>query len=87
MEFLDLNGKLVNDSEENLQQNPVNDDDEIIRDENNIITSEQEEVFQMEEKEDLRDNLKSLRGDLLAEYKHLAIDIKAKWELKTLFNS
>ncbi|GBC04385.1 hypothetical protein RclHR1_05650013 [Rhizophagus clarus] len=40
IEFLDLNAKPVND---NLQQNPANDDDdfdEIIRDEDNIITSE-----------------------------------------------
>ena len=29
----------------------------------------------------------SLSDDLLAEYKHPAIDAKAKWKLKTLFSS
>ena len=47
----------------------------------------EEEVSQMEEEEALRDNSGSLRSDLLIEYRHPAIDIRAKWELKTLFSS
>ena len=101
MKFLDLNAKPIDDFAENLQQNPINDDDEIIGDEDNIITSErweselaewesmliEEEVSRMEEEEALRDNPRSLRSDLLTEYRHPAIDIRAKWELKTLFSS
>ncbi|CAB5362788.1 unnamed protein product [Rhizophagus irregularis] len=77
VEFFDLNTKPVDDSAENLQKNPI-DDEEITGDEN-IITSEQEEA--------LRDNPGSLRGDLLTEYIHPAIDTRAKWDLKTLFSS
>ncbi|CAJ0829599.1 3260_t:CDS:2 [Entrophospora sp. SA101] len=40
-----------------------------------------------EEKEALRDNLGSLESDLLSDYKHPAVDPRAKWELKNLFNS
>src|SRR6266542_2251797 len=101
MKFLNLNAKPIDDFAENLQQNPINDDDEIIGDEDNIITSEcweselaewesmliEEEVSRMKEEEALRDNPGSLRSDLLIEYRHLAIDIRAKWELKTLFSS
>ncbi len=98
VEFFDLNAKLVNDSAENLQQNHI-DNDKIIRDEN-IITSKcwenelaewesmliDKEVSQLEEEEALRDNLRSLEGDLLIEYTYSAIDTKAKWELKSLFS-
>ncbi|CAB4391224.1 unnamed protein product [Rhizophagus irregularis] len=85
VEFFDLNTKPVDDSAENLQKNPI-DDEEITGDEN-IITSEQEEVSRLEEEEALRDNPGSLRGDLLTEYIHPAIDTRAKWDLKTLFSS
>jgi len=47
----------------------------------------EEEVSRMEEEEALRDNPRSLRSDLLTEYRYSAIDIRAKWELKTLFSS
>ncbi|GBC34336.1 ribonuclease H-like domain-containing protein [Rhizophagus irregularis DAOM 181602=DAOM 197198] len=99
VEFFDLNAKPVDDSAENLQQNPI-DDEEITGDEN-IITSKrwenelaewesmliEEEVSRLEEEEALRDNPGSLRGDLLTEYTHPAIDTRAKWDLKTLFSS
>ncbi|RIA86337.1 hypothetical protein C1645_740933 [Glomus cerebriforme] len=98
VEFFNLNAKPVDDSAENLQQNPT---DENIGDENNIITSErwenelaewksmliEEKVSQLEEEETLRNNSESLRGDLLTEYTHLAIDTRAEWDLKTLFSS
>ena len=91
---------LNDDSAENLQQNQ-DDNDGIIGDEDDVITPEhwerefaewesmliEEETSQLEEEEALRDNSDSLRGDLLMEYKHPAIDKKAKWELKTLFSS
>ncbi|CAB5329286.1 hypothetical protein RhiirA5_430837 [Rhizophagus irregularis] len=42
----------------------------------------------MEEEETLRENSNSnLEGDLLNEYMHSAIDERAKWELRSLFNS
>ena len=100
VEFLDLNARPVDsDAEESLQQNPI-DDNEIIGDESDIITSErwerelaewesmlkEEERSQLEEEEALRDNQDSLKGDLLNEYKHPATDTKAKWKLKTLFS-
>ncbi|PKK62929.1 hypothetical protein RhiirC2_789642 [Rhizophagus irregularis] len=47
----------------------------------------EEEVSRLEEEEALRDNPGSLRGDLLTEYIHPAIDTRAKWDLKTLFSS
>jgi len=47
----------------------------------------EEKVSWLKEEEALRDNPGSLRGDLLIKYTHSAIDIKAKWQLKTLFNS
>ncbi|GBC06178.1 hypothetical protein RclHR1_06670018 [Rhizophagus clarus] len=93
---------LDNDSAEVLQQNPVdNNDDGNVESENDILTSErwekelaeweemltEEEVSRLEEEEALRDNPGSLRGDLLTEYTHLAIDTRAKWQLKTLFSS
>ena len=67
---------------------------------NNILTAEhwerelgeweqmliEEEVSRLEEEEALRDNLGSLEGDLLSDYKHPAVDSRAKWELKNLFN-
>jgi hypothetical protein len=101
VEFLDLNAKPIDDSTEDLRQNLTEDDDENIGDENNIVTSErweselaewelmliEEEVSRLEEEEALRENPGSLRGDLLTEYKHPAIDTKAKWEFKTLFSS
>ncbi len=114
VEFLDLNARPVesdfsnlqilnNDSAENLQQNlrPTDNDDGIIGDENEIITSErwekellewesmliEEEISRLEEEEALRNDSDSLRGDLLTEYTHPAIDTKAKWELKSLFGS
>ena len=99
VEFFDLNAKPVDDLAENLQQNPI-DDDEIIGDENIIISERweneltewesmliEEEVSRLEDEEALKDNPRSLRGDLLTEYTHPAIDTKAKWKLKTLFNS
>ena len=47
----------------------------------------EEEIFWLEEEEALRNDPGSLRGDLLTEYTHPAIDTKAKWELKSLFGS
>ncbi|CAH1770314.1 932_t:CDS:2, partial [Entrophospora sp. SA101] len=47
----------------------------------------EEEVARFEEEEELRDNLDSLDGDLLCNYRHPAIDSRAKWELKDIFNS
>jgi hypothetical protein len=91
------------DSADVLQQNPVGDNvnDGDIESENDILTSErwerelaeweemliEEEVSWLEEEEALRDNPGSLRGDLLTEYTHLAIDTRAKWQLKILFSS
>ncbi|CAH1767382.1 3838_t:CDS:2, partial [Entrophospora sp. SA101] len=46
----------------------------------------EEEISHLEE-EALRDNLGSLESDLLSDYKHPAVDPRAKWELKNLFNS
>ena len=103
-EFFDLNAspiesELSNDHAENLQ--PIDINDGIIGDEDDIVTSEywereiaewesmliEEEISRLEEEEALRDNSGSLKGDLLTEYKHPAIDDKAKWELKSLFSS
>ncbi|GES89019.1 ribonuclease H-like domain-containing protein [Rhizophagus clarus] len=48
----------------------------------------EEEVARMEEEEALRENSNSnLEGDLLSEYTHPAIDERAKWDLRSLFNS
>ncbi len=48
----------------------------------------EERLAQLEEEEELRNNPDvNMRGDLLSEYTHPAIDSKAKWELKSLFNS
>ena len=48
----------------------------------------EEKLTRMKEEEALRDSSNnSMKGDLLSEYTHLAIDKKAKWELKILFNS
>ncbi|CAG8667855.1 2674_t:CDS:2 [Funneliformis caledonium] len=66
--------KTVNDSAENLQQNHI-DDDEIIGDEN-IITSERWEN-ELAEWESIN-NPGSLKGNLLTEYTHPAIDTRAK---------
>ncbi|GBC06624.1 hypothetical protein RclHR1_06990004 [Rhizophagus clarus] len=92
---------LDDDSAEVLQQNPVdNNDDGNVESENDILTSErwerelaewkemltEEEVSRLEEEEALRDNPGSLRGDLLTEYTHLAIDTRVKWQLKILFS-
>ena len=42
----------------------------------------------MEEEEALKDNSNnSMKGDLLNEYTHPAIDKRAKWELKNLFST
>ena len=41
-----------------------------------------EEVTRSEEEEALRNGPGSLKGDLLSEYEHPAVDIKAKWNLK-----
>jgi len=93
-DFTDLRQNLTEDDDENIGN-------ENIGDENNIVTSKhweselaewelmliEEEVSRLEEEEALRENPGSLRGDLLTEYKHPAIDTKAKWELKTLFSS
>jgi len=77
-------------------------DDEITGNESDIITSErwerelnvweellkEEEKSRLEEEEALRNNPSdSFESDLLSEYKHPAVDKKAKWELKTLFSS
>ena len=37
--------------------------------------------------EALRNDSSSLKGDILKEYKHPAVDTKAKWKLKNLFNT
>jgi hypothetical protein len=47
----------------------------------------EEEVARFEEEEELRDSLDGLDGDLLCNYRHPAIDSRAKWELKDIFNS
>ncbi len=48
----------------------------------------EEELARMEEEEELRDNVNnSMKGDLLNEYIHLAIDTRAKWKLRNLFNT
>ena len=92
---------LNSDSNPILRDNNEDNNDGIIGNEDDIITSEhwerelaewesmlkEEEVSRLEEEEALRDNPGNLRGDLLAEYKHPAIDTKAKWVLKTLFSS
>jgi hypothetical protein len=78
------------------------DSEDDIEDDANIITSEhweqelreweemlfQEELARMEDEEALRDDSNnSMKGDLLNEYTHPAIDKKAKWELRNLFST
>ena len=48
----------------------------------------EEELTRMEEEEELRDNINnSMKNDFLNEYTYLAIDTRAKWNLKNLFNT
>ena len=47
----------------------------------------EEELAQLEEEEELRDNSNlNMENDLLSEYIHPAIDKKAKWNLRNLFS-
>jgi len=78
-------------------------DDDIEDDDTNIVTSEhwerelrkwkemlmEEELARMEEEEALRDNsnISMMKGDILSEYTHPAIDKKAKWKLGNLFST
>jgi len=41
----------------------------------------EEEVACLEEEEALRDCLGSLESDILSDYRHPAVDSRAKWEL------
>ncbi|GET01130.1 ribonuclease H-like domain-containing protein [Rhizophagus clarus] len=80
-EFLYLNTRHVEIEFSNLQ---ILDERELAEWKEILI---EEEVSQLEEEEALRDNPGSLRGNLLTEYTHPAIDTRAKWQLKTLFSS
>jgi len=47
----------------------------------------EEELVQLEEEEELKDNSNlNMENDLLSEYIHSTIDKKAKWNLKNLFS-
>ncbi|RGB24490.1 hypothetical protein C1646_676341 [Rhizophagus diaphanus] len=95
-----LDGDSAEVLQQNPVDNNNNDDDGNVESENDILTSErwerelaewdemliEEEVSRLGEEEALRDNPSSLRGDLLTEYTHPAIDTRAKWQLKTLFS-
>ncbi|GES84756.1 ribonuclease H-like domain-containing protein [Rhizophagus clarus] len=89
------------DSEVFTPNSNIEEEEEDIED-NTIVTPEhweqelgeweemliEEGLAQLEEEEELRSNSdNNMKGDLLSEYIHPAIDKKAKWELKSLFSS
>ncbi|GET00150.1 ribonuclease H-like domain-containing protein [Rhizophagus clarus] len=102
IQFLDSNAlPMETDSEVFTPNSNIEEEKEDIED-NTIVTPEhweqelgeweemliEEGLAQLKEEEELRSNLdNNMKGDLLSEYIHPAIDKKAKWELKSLFSS
>ncbi|GET01014.1 ribonuclease H-like domain-containing protein [Rhizophagus clarus] len=102
IQFLDSNAlPMETDSEVFTPNSNIEEEEEDIED-NTIVTPEhweqelgeweemliEEGLAQLEEEEELRSNSdNNMKGDLLSEYIHPAINKKAKWELKSLFSS
>ncbi|CAG8798398.1 25674_t:CDS:1, partial [Gigaspora rosea] len=75
------------DEEQNIEPSNITSTDDW---ENQLRDWEQmlidEETARLEEKEEERDNLYDyMEDDLLSDYKHPALDDRAKWELSSIF--